>query len=464
MTTEVPNRCAENLTRRGGDTAPYLTGVFVRREGRARCPHRAVLVSVWNLAFLWSLGFGAWNLSASPALTDLQCYPTNITLWSAKSVQRLVVQATYADGITRDVAADATYKVANSKLVRFDHGLLAPLLDGQTELRVSYKGRNLSIPVTVSNATNQPPISFKLDVMPVFMKAGCNAGSCHGASRGKDGFRLSLFGFDPDGDYYRLTREQIGRRINLALPDESLIVLKGLGAVQHTGGVRFPTNSELHKTLVAWLAAGAINDPPTVPKATGIEIFPTTAVLEGANSVQRFIIRASYSDGQQRDVTRLSVFLSNNESTARLAGDGTVLAGQRGEAFIQARFGEFNVGAQVIVIPRNLPYQWPNVAAQNYIDEAIYAKLKKLRLTPSAVCDDSTFVRRAWVDITGTLPAPADVLKFSQDKAKGKRDRLVDQLLARKEFADLWGMKFAELLQMRSRENMGYSKAALLYF
>src|SRR6266852_1406506 len=136
--------------------------------------------------------------------------------------------------------------------------------------------------------------------MPVFMKAGCNAGSCHGSSRGKDGFRLSLFGFDPEGDYYRLTREQIGRRINLGLPEESLIIQKGLGAVQHTGGVRFATNSDLCNTLLAWLASGASNDPPFVPKLTGIAIFPKSAVLEGATAAQRFIVRATYSDGAQR--------------------------------------------------------------------------------------------------------------------------------------------------------------------
>src|SRR5207247_2421519 len=124
--------------------------------------------------------------------------------------QRLVVQATYSDGITRDVTDQATYKLVNPKLARLDRFIAAPLADGKTELRVTFKGRSLTVPVTVSNTTLQPPISFKLDVMPVFMKAGCNAGSCHGTSRGKDGFHLSLFGFDPDGDYYNLTRQQIG--------------------------------------------------------------------------------------------------------------------------------------------------------------------------------------------------------------------------------------------------------------
>jgi hypothetical protein len=471
--------------------------------------------------------FGAWCLlnasafASAPSLTDLQYYPTNVNLSSAKSTQRLVIQATYADGITREVTSQVSLKLTNPKIVRLDQANLSPLTNGQTELRVTYKGRKLSVPVTVANATNQPPISFKLDVMPVFMKAGCNAGSCHGSSRGKDGFRLSLFGFDPDGDYYRLTREQIGRRINLAIPEESLIIQKGLGAVQHTGGVRFGTNSDLCKTLLTWLNAGAPKDPPDIAKVTGIEIFPKSAVLEGsadipvgasvshtktlasqetnaaitspsprgegrgegnrnsrlptklqtpprapaqAGSSQRFIVRAHYSNGTERDVSPLTVFISNNDATAKVDDTGLVTAGQRGEAFIQARFGEFNVGAQVIVTPKNLPFKWPEVASRNYIDDAVYAKLKKLRFTPSDVCDDATFIRRASIDLNGTLPKSDEVEKFLQDSDSTKRDKLVDQLLARKEFAELWVMKWAELLEIRTRDNRVYPKATVLYF
>jgi hypothetical protein len=432
-----------------------------------------LVLGFWSFSGAWILVFGAFIalfLSSCSLderkvpISEIKCYPPTINLVGAKARQSVVVQATYSDGITRDVTYDARCRVANARFASFDGTKVAPRADGRTDLLVTYAGRTLAVPVTVSNATLVSPVSFKLDVMPVFMKAGCNAGSCHGASRGKDGFRLSLFGFDPDGDYYRLTRDQIGRRINLAIPEESLIVQKGLGAVTHTGGVRFPTNSQLHKTLVAWLSAGATNDPPAVAKATGIEIFPKAAVLEGPNAVQRFVIRASYSDGAQRDVTPLTVFLSNNDATAKVTGDGVVTAGQRGEAFIQARFGEFNVGAQLIVIPKHLPYHWPDVAAGNYIDDAVYAKLKKLRITPSPLCDDSAFLRRAFIDITGTLPSPDEVRKFTEDKDSAKRERLVDQLLARKEFADLWVMKFAELLQIRSRDNVVYPKAALVYF
>jgi len=423
-----------------------------------------------GLALLGCLCACVWLLAACSAdrrsakLTGLQCFPAEIKLTSAKSRQQLVVQATYADGVTCDVTARAKYTLLNPKLARVTKAVVSPAADGQTQLLVAYEGRSVSIPVAVADATVQPQISFNQDVMPVFTKAGCNTGACHGTSRGKDGFHLSLFGFDPAGDYYRLTREQIGRRINLAIPKESLIVQKGLGAVQHTGGVRFTTDSELYKTILTWLDAGATEDATNVSKLAGIEIFPKSAVMEGSNAVQRFIVRAHYSDGKDRDVTRLAVFISNNDVSAKVADDGVATAGQRGEAFIQARFGEFNVGAQVIVIPKNLPFQWPDVPTNNYIDEAVYAKLQKLRLTPSGTCDDATFLRRASLDITGELPTPEEVAAFLGDKAENKREKLVDELLNRKEFTEMWVMKWAELLEIRSHDNVVYPKAALGYF
>lgn len=409
--------------------------------------------------------FAAPSLAETKSsVAELRAYPPEVQLVSAKARQQLVVQATGPDGVTRDVTARATYKLADRKLARLDQATLFPIADGRTELRVNFDGREVAVPVMVSNASNRPPVSFKLDVMPVFTRAGCNSGACHGTSRGKDGFHLSLFGFDPEGDYYRLTREQIGRRTDFGIPEESLIVQKGLGAVQHTGGVRFGTNSDLCQTLIAWLAAGAPNDSSNVAQATGIEIFPKTAVLEGSNTVQKFIVQAHYSDGTSRDVTPLTVFLGNNDVTARVAEDGSVTSGQRGEAFIQARFGEFNAGAPVLVIPKDPRWRWPEVPAANYVDTAVYSKLKKLRLVPSGLCDDPTFVRRAFLDITGTLPSAAEIRQFEAEPQRERRGRLVDRLLQRKEFAELWVMKWAELLEIRTRDNQVYPKAVLGYF
>src|SRR5206468_10392751 len=235
--------------------------------------------------------------------------------------------------------------------VRLEKGLISPVADGKTELSIKYGDRMLTVPLKVEHASLERPISFKLDVMPIFMKAGCNSGSCHGSSRGKDGFRLSLFGYDPDGDYFRLTQESIGRRINLAIPEESLVIEKGLGRVPHTGGERFKPESELCRTLLRWLEAGAPKDKSNVAKVVSLELMPRQAVLEGQGASQKLTVRAKYSDGAERDVSTLALFISNNETTAKVSEDGVVTAGQRGEAFVMARFEAFNVGAQVIVIP-----------------------------------------------------------------------------------------------------------------
>jgi len=438
------------------------------RNSRTKLPCRAILRA--GLAVLGLSLVCAWLTpvkeadSANRKLAGLQFFPPEIRLASAESRQEVVVQATYADGVTRDVTALAKFTMANPEFASVSKAIVLPKADGQTELRVTFAGRTLVVPVSVAGATVRSPVSFRRDVMPVFTRAGCNTGACHGTSRGKDGFHLSLFGFDPDGDYFRLTREQIGRRINPAIPQESLILQKGLGAVQHTGGVRFTTNSPLYQTLLTWLDAGAPQDPTNVSKLTGIEIYPKSAVMEGSNASQKFIVRAHYSDGVDRDVTPLAVFIGNNDASVKIAEDGTAIAGQRGEAFIQARFGEYNVGAQVIVVPKGMAFQWPDVPANNYIDEAVDAKLKKLRLIPSGVCDDATFLRRVSLDITGELPAPDQAGKFLDDPAADKRAKLVDELLERKEFIEMWVMKWAELLEIRSHDNVVYPKAAFAYF
>ncbi len=408
--------------------------------------------------------FAALSSLSGPAPTEVRIFPTNINLTTKGDRQSVVVQALHADGITRDVTAEASFALANKALARIEHATLTPLADGATELQVKYHGRTLTVPVKVEQAKVERPVSFSLDVMPVFMKAGCNSGGCHGTSRGKDGFHLSLFGYDPDGDYFRLTRESIGRRINLSLPEESLLVEKSLGKVPHGGGERFKAGSELHQTLVRWLEAGAPKDSTNIPKVVRVELTPKQGVLEGSNATQRINVRAIYSDGTDRDVTTLAAFFSNNEPVAKISEDGLVKAGQRGEAFVSARFETFTVGAQMLVVPKGLKFDWPETPENNYIDGLVNGKLKKLRITPSDICDDATFIRRAHIDIAGGLPKPEEVQEFVSSMSTGKRADLIDRLLDKKEFADLWVMKFAELLQIRSNNDQFSYKAALLYY
>ncbi len=193
------------------------------------------LVYVFSVSLCFCC-FGSPTSAQEPIPAGLAVYPPEVNLATSRGQQMFVVQAVYPDGITRDVTALAKTRLANPALVKLDKNALTPLADGATELIVEHAGRALTVPIKVKDAKAERPISFKLDVMPIFMRTGCNAGGCHGAARGKDGFRLSLFGFDPDGDHYRLTREINGRRINLALPAESLLLEKITGKVPHTGG------------------------------------------------------------------------------------------------------------------------------------------------------------------------------------------------------------------------------------
>src|SRR5262249_34325229 len=264
----------------------------------------------WFLLKSKSSGGGLLAVVSGPPPAEIKVFPSEINLSTRSDRQSIVVQAVYADGLTRDVTAGASLTLADKSFARLQKDTLIPLSDGKTELTVKFAGKSVTLPVGVSEAQVERPISFKLDVMPVFMKAGCNSGACHGSSRGKDGFRLSLFGYDADGDYYRLTRESIGRRINLALPEESLLIEKALGRVPHTGGERFTDKSEHYATLMRWLKAGAPKDGTNVPKVVKVEMMPRQAVLAGAGAAQRLTVRATYSDGTDRDVTTLAAFFT----------------------------------------------------------------------------------------------------------------------------------------------------------
>ncbi len=392
-------------------------------------------------------------------------YPPDINLETNRDRQSFVVQLTQPDGITRDVTAQAQVTFANPALVKLDQHTIHPVADGATEMMVAFSGQTVKVPVKVTKFQEARPISFKLDVMPVFMRAGCNVGGCHGAARGKDGFRLSLFGFDAGGDHHRLTREFNGRRINLAIPAESLLLTKATGAVPHTGGKKISVGDEYYQTITRWLEADAPLDPPTVATPVSMEVFPPSAVLDGKGEKQRVVVRAKYSDGTDRDVTSLALFLTNNETAAKIAsdGDGTVTAGERGEAFVMARFHTYTIGVPFITLPKGLQFTWPQPAESNYIDTLLHAKLQKLRIEPSPLCTDEQFVRRVYLDVIGVLPTPEEFARFMVSSLPNKRELLVDELLDRKEFAELWVLKWAELLQIRSNIQVSY-KAMLLYY
>jgi len=403
-------------------------------------------------------------MAAAADAATLRVFPPAVHLSTARDRQSLVAQLVEADGLTRDVSTQATISVGDATKVRLEGRTLHPLADGDTAVTLAVGDQKVSVPVHVERAGQTPDLSFRLDVMPIFMRQGCNAGSCHGSARGKDGFRLSLFGFDPEADYHRLTREQPGRRVNLALPAESLLLTKATNTVPHTGGAKLKVADEDYATLKRWLETGARNDPGPTPAVVAVELHPVEAVLDGPGATQQLTVLARYADGTDRDVTSLAVFLSNNDAAAKVDASGLVTAGLRGEAFVMARFETHTVGSQVISLPKGLVYDWPAPPGTGRIDELVDAKLRKLRITPSDSCTDEEFLRRASLDICGVLPTSDEYRSFVSSPDPEKRAHLVDQLLARPEFVDLWVMKWSELLMIRTVPNQVSYKAMLLYY
>ncbi len=221
-----------------------------------------------------------WDAPADPSIVSIEAFPKNISLETAADFHRVIVIARMKDASTHDITRQSKLSLTDDKFAILEENLLTPKADGETKLTIAYRGLSAEVPVIVKDAEKPRPVSFQLDVMPVLTAAGCNTGSCHGSARGQDGFHLSLYGFDPQGDHFRLTTEMAGRRVNLALPGESLLVTKATGAVPHTGGKLFKEGSPFHETLVQWIRDGAKFDEGEISEPTGIEIQPAQVVLD----------------------------------------------------------------------------------------------------------------------------------------------------------------------------------------
>jgi hypothetical protein len=297
----------------------------------------------------------------------------------------------------------------------------------------------------------ESPASFMNDVMPVLTKAGCNIGVCHAkAGSGQNGFQLSLLGFEPAEDYEHLVKEARGRRVFLPAPDRSLILLKGSGQLPHGGGVRLDRSSAEYALLRQWIAEGARYDGATAAKLVSLEVQPSDGKVE-RGAKQQLTALARYSDGSQRDVTNLALFESNNGAMAEVSGSGLVsvqdIAGNvavmvRYQGKIAVYSASVPLGATVAELP----------PARNFIDEHVFANLKKLGIPPSHVCDDATFLRRVNLDIAGRLPTESETAEFLANPDPNKRDRLIDRLLAGPDYADFFAGKWTALLKNR-REN-----------
>lgn len=293
------------------------------------------------------------------------------------------------------------------------------------------------------------PVTFERDVQPLLTRYGCNAGACHGKARGQNGFQLSLLAYDHDFDFNAIVTEARGRRVFPANPAFSLLLRKASGQVPHGGGKKLLEGSPEYRTLEAWIAAGTPRTPATAPALERITLSPDSRLMT-FNATQQLAVTAHYSDATTRDVTHLAQFSSSESVYAAVDAGGRVKAGPiPGEAAIMARFAEkFAVCDILIPLPTPVaPAVYAKLPRNNFIDGHVWAKLQKLNLTPSEPAGDAQFHRRAYLDVIGRLPTPDETRAFLADADPKKREKLIDALLERQEYADFWANKWTDLLR-----------------
>ena len=402
--------------------------------------------------------------ATSPLVQSLRVSPATVVLSGPGAIQQLVVTGVKAGGVEVDLTRSARYAGGTPHIATVEPGghVRIGTRDGSAVIEVTAGGRKSRVTVGVRNALTSPPPSFRRDILPLLSRTGCGQGACHAKAGGQNGFQLSVLAYDPEADYHSLVRGASGRRVNRQDPGRSLFLMKATSTVPHAGGQRFRVGSPEYRVLADWVARGAPWGDPQEPVLARVEAEPKERRLT-TRTEQQLIATAVYSDGSRRDVTTLAEFKSNETGIADVVEAGLLkTTNLSGETAVMVRY----LG-QVAVVRVTVP-QLPAVPAPaygglprfNFVDEPGYRKLAQLNLLPSELCDDLTFLRRASLDLIGTLPTPDETRAFQQEceaerssagatspaVARKARERLVDRLLDRPEYADYWTIRWVNLL------------------
>ena len=361
-----------------------------------------------------------------------------------------------------DLTRRAAFESANPETVTVSEtGQLLAVGNGEAVVRVTANAKTVEVPVTVSGVEEQPPLQFIRDIQPLIAKAGCNMGACHAQQYGLGGFKLSVFGFDPSLDRSAIVRDRHQRRANLVEPEKSLFLLKPTMQIPHGGGKRLAVDSVEYQTLMAWLKSGApapVKEPAAV---TSLSVFPSQRIGQ-KGLTQQLRVEATYADGSVRDVTALARYDAVDESLLEVDDTGFVSTLDAGQATVMVRFE-----GQAAIAMFVMPYQesvdlagWQN---NNFVDELASEKFRSLAIEPSSLCDDATFVRRAFLDATGTLPTVEQTTAFLESNAEDKREQLIDELLGltgdperdihNDNYAAWWTLKWSDLVRNTSNGN-----------
>ena len=398
-------------------------------------------------------------------VVSLRVIPADPTLRGAGTAVRFLAMAKYADGVERDVTAQAEPTLSDPEVAAVGDGnRIIAKADGEVLLRAKFGGRIAQTRVKVVQADKPRPFSFAREVGGILTKKGCNTSECHGGVKGQGGLKLSVNATQPKDDHHYivkggvfqvLTTESGGPavpRVDTKEPEKSLLLLKPAMQVPHGGGQRFTKGSPDYDRLLGWIRQGAPFGEESTEAAVrteSVEVLPGETILD-ANGRQQLVVLAKLSDGTVEDVTSEASYSVSDVHVAKLTPDGLATALQPGETAIVVRAAGHAVSKMVSVMSKPAP-DYPAIKSHNYIDDHILAKLRKLNIVPSGLSGDAEFLRRVCLDLTGTLPPPARVREFLASKNPRKREQLIDALLDSPEFVEFWSFRLGEILRYRQR-------------
>ena len=388
---------------------------------------------------------------APGSVTAIEVLPAEIALNNPLAYVQLVITAKLADGSTIDVTRRSELSLPEI-IVADSQGRIRPVADGDADFKIRFGDRSVTVPTRVDGLAEVRPVDFIRDVNPVLSRLGCNQGSCHGAQAGKNGFKLSLRGYDPIFDIRALTDDHAARRINPAAPDDSLMLRKPLGLTPHQGGTLMTPGDPYHTVLRRWIASGSELDL-TTPRVSRIEIGPTDPVVSAIGSRQQIRVTAHFADGLVRDVTGEAFISSGNTEVAEVDAAGQLTAVRRGESSILARYEGSYAATTLTVMGQRDDFQWNDPPTWSRIDELVANKWQRMKILPSELASDEAFLRRVFLDLTGLPPSSDRVREFCDDPTpnREKRAAVIDELLASEEFVEFWTNKWADLLQVNRK-------------
>lgn len=389
-------------------------------------------------------------VDVSPLKNTIRILPETVQLNGQKTFQRLLVEQFTDDMAVGMFSGEVVLHSRDAMIAAVEGQKVVAVSDGVTEIVATCDGQILAtVSVTVSNTKDRFRFSFRNHVQAVLAKQGCNMGACHGALAGKGGFRLSLRGYDTERDFYNISKQHLGRRVDLSEPALSLLLTKPTMAVPHKGGLKLEQDSISYQVVSEWIADGAPAPSDNDAILESLSIYPSTVTLR-KDQKQQFLIQAHYSDGRTEDVTKWASLNSANQAVATVSEDGIATIVGPGEGAVTAWFGSRIVTARLSSpFPQTVPEEvFTHADRSNFIDDLVLDQLQQLNIGPSPTCSDEVFVRRAFLDTIGALPTAKETVQFLADSSADKRLQLVDKLLQRSEFVDYWSYHWSDLLML----------------